>query len=54
LMIAGKLNPELLDIYVKLEAEIGHDFQHKKPIRLIKEALDNGETPPEMDGNWNM
>lgn len=56
LMIAGKHNPELLDEYVALEAEIGHDFQHKKPIREIKAALDRGEEPSteELHGAWNM
>lgn len=56
LMIAGKANPDLLDEYVKLEAEIGHTFQHNKPIANIQSALQSGEDPneSEMDGNWNM
>lgn len=54
LMIAGQANPELLDEYVAVEKEIGHDFQHKKPIREIKEAIARGETAGAMDGNWNM
>ena len=56
LMIAGAHNPELLDEYVALEEEIGHDFQHKKPIADIKKALENGEQPDtdDLTGCWNM
>jgi len=56
LLIAGKAHPELLQIYVDLEKEIGHDFQNKKPIRAIKEALDAGEEvdTSDLDGAWNM
>lgn len=56
LMIAGRENPELLKAYVDLETEIGHDFQHNKPIRAIKEALDAGEEPDSttLNGAWNM
>jgi 3'-phosphoadenosine 5'-phosphosulfate sulfotransferase (PAPS reductase)/FAD synthetase len=54
LIRAGKANPGLLDEYVSLEAEIGHDFQHNKPIRLIKEAIAAGEQPEECNGAWNM
>lgn len=56
LLLAGKLRPELLKEYAELEKEIGHDFQHKKPIREILEALERGEEPDlkSMDGNWNM
>jgi len=54
LLIAGKANPELLDKYVALEAEIGHSFQNGKPIEQIKAAIAAGETPGAMSGNWNM
>ena len=56
LMIAGKENPELLKEYANLEEEIGHDFQHKKPIRKILEAVEDGEgvNLDELDGTWNM
>lgn len=56
LMIAGSHNPELLDEYVALEAEIGHDFQHKKPIADIKKAIETGEQPEveDLHGCWNM
>ena len=54
LLIAGKARPELLQEYVDLEREIGHDFQHNKPIREIQEALARGEEPGQIDGNWNM
>lgn len=54
LMIAGKARPDLLQEYVDLEKEIGHDFQNKKPIRLIQEALARGEEPEVIDGAWNM
>lgn len=57
LMIAGRENPELLDKYVEVEAEIGHDFRHGFKIATIKEALENDDT--ELVGaedikNWSM
>ena len=54
LMLAALHNPDLFEEYLELEAFMGHDFQHKKPLRLIKEALDRGEEPPMVTGNWNM
>lgn len=54
LMIAAKHNRELFAEYLRLEAAIGHDFQYQHPLRMIKEALDSGETPPPMTGKWNM
>jgi 3'-phosphoadenosine 5'-phosphosulfate sulfotransferase (PAPS reductase)/FAD synthetase len=54
LLIAGRANPELLDEYIALEKEIGHDFQHNKPIAAIKEAIEAGEQPTTMSGAWNM
>lgn len=53
LMLAGKHNPELLDTYVKLEAEIGHDFRHGFKIASVKEALDSGEQPGPIQ-SWTM
>lgn len=54
LILAGKHNPELLDEYVQVETEIGHDFTQDIAIRDIRRAIDEGEEPGEMDGNWNM
>ncbi len=54
LLIAGKANPELLDEYCRIEAEIGHTFQNKKPISEIRDALAAGEQPKGVDGAWNM
>ncbi len=54
LLIAGKAQPALLQEYVNVEQAIGHDFQHKKPIREIQEALVRGEQPGPVDGTWNM
>jgi 3'-phosphoadenosine 5'-phosphosulfate sulfotransferase (PAPS reductase)/FAD synthetase len=54
LLIAGRVRPDLLDEYVQLESEIGHDFQFKKPIKLIQEALERGEEPGSDDGKWGM
>lgn len=54
LMLSGKYNPELLQEYVAVESEIGHDFQHGRPLRLIAEALDRGDPAPAPDGAWNM
>ena len=53
LMLAGKHNPELLDEYVKVESEIGHNFTPSFAIREVKEALDRGETPGEIK-TWEM
>lgn len=55
LVTAGKANPVLLREYVQVENAISHDFQHKKPIRLVQEALARGEQPiGDDDGAWNM
>jgi 3'-phosphoadenosine 5'-phosphosulfate sulfotransferase (PAPS reductase)/FAD synthetase len=55
LLIAGRANPELLDEYCKVEEEIGHDFQHKKPIREIRDAIAAGEQPKSHHTDaWNM
>lgn len=54
LLIAGRENPELLDEYCRLEAEIGHTFQNKKPISAIRDALAAGEKPEAVSGAWNM
>lgn len=54
LLIAGKANPELLDEYCKLEAEMGHTFQNRKPLSAIRDALAAGEKPKDVSGAWNM
>lgn len=54
LLRAGKANRALLDEYCEVEEQIGHDFQHNKPIRAIRDALDAGEEPGECSGAWNM
>lgn len=54
LVCAGKHNPKLLDKYIEVEREIGHDFQHKKPIRLVKEAIETNKQIKEDDGKWNV
>jgi 3'-phosphoadenosine 5'-phosphosulfate sulfotransferase (PAPS reductase)/FAD synthetase len=54
LMISGKHNPQLLQEYITVEREIGHDFQNGKPLRLIAEALERGEQAPAISGAWNM
>lgn len=54
LITAGTHNPELLDEYCALEAEIGHDFQHGKPIREVRDAIRRGERPSPTTGAWNM
>ena len=55
LVKAGKANPELLDEYVEAEKQMGHDFQHNKPIRLVKEAIEhNLQIQESDDGKWNM
>lgn len=54
LMIAGRHNPELLDEYCDVEQETGHDFQHKRPIRHIRDALRRGEPVPTKSPTWSM
>lgn len=54
LMIAGRNNPELLAEYCTVEREIGHDFQHGKPLADIQRAIAAGEQVGAMDGKWNM
>jgi 3'-phosphoadenosine 5'-phosphosulfate sulfotransferase (PAPS reductase)/FAD synthetase len=54
LMIAGQANPALLDRYCQVEAEIGHDFQHNKPLSEVRAAIARGETPGVLTGAWNM
>jgi 3'-phosphoadenosine 5'-phosphosulfate sulfotransferase (PAPS reductase)/FAD synthetase len=54
LIIAGRANPGMLEEYIELENETGHTFQHNKPLSDIKKAIEAGEQPAEMDGNWNM
>jgi len=43
LMLAGRHAPELLEEYVELEREIGHDFRHKFKIERVKAAIAAGE-----------
>lgn len=43
LEIAGRLNPELLDEYVRVEKKIGHSFKNNAPISQIKETINHGE-----------
>jgi 3'-phosphoadenosine 5'-phosphosulfate sulfotransferase (PAPS reductase)/FAD synthetase len=54
LLTAAYLRPDMLQEYVDLEREIGHDFQHNKPIRLIQEAMLAGEKPKEDTEKWRM
>lgn len=54
LLRAAYANPKLLDEYCAVEAEIGHDFKHKQPIREIRDALRAGEVPTVVDGKWSM
>jgi len=43
LLIAGEHDRKLLDEYVAVETEIGHDFTLNLPIVEIRNALDRGE-----------
>lgn len=53
LMLAGKLNPELLAEYVKVEAEINHDFKRGFKIAEVQDALARGEQPAAIT-TWEM
>jgi len=55
LLTAAWLRPDLLQEYVDLETEIGHDFQHKKPLRDIQAAMLAGERPVQNKAEkWSM
>lgn len=54
LLISGRANPELLDEYCAVEAEINHTFQNGTSLQSIREAIKAGEQPKTMSGAWNM
>ncbi len=56
LMIAGQANPELLDEYCKVEADIGHTFKSDMALSEIRDALARGEKAGKCGGGgcWNM
>lgn len=54
LMIAAKANPELFEEYVKLEETMQHKFRMELSMVDVKKALESGEKPGSMTGNWNM
>ena len=43
LMIAGKANPELLDMAVELEQEIDHTFTQDLSLASVRDAIRSGE-----------
>jgi 3'-phosphoadenosine 5'-phosphosulfate sulfotransferase (PAPS reductase)/FAD synthetase len=53
LMVAGKSNRPLLDQYVAIEQETGHDFRHGFKIAEVAAALDRGEEPGRIQ-DWTM
>lgn len=53
LVVAGKANPELLDEYVAVEEEIGHDFRQNMPISSVRIAIDDGYEPKSVQ-DWVM
>lgn len=53
LMIAGKANPDLLDTYIEMEKEMGHDFRQGFKIAEVKEAIQADEKV-EAVASWNM
>ena len=53
LMIAGRANPELLDEYCAIEAEIGHRFTNRMAIAEVRDAIRAGEQPAQVEG-WVM
>lgn len=54
LVLAGKHNPELLDEYVEVEAEIGHTFKVGLTMAQVKQAVQDDEPEAPMDGNWGL
>jgi 3'-phosphoadenosine 5'-phosphosulfate sulfotransferase (PAPS reductase)/FAD synthetase len=53
LMLAGRHNPELLQEYVKLEADINHRFRKDLSLGEVQRALDAGEELGEIK-SWEM
>jgi 3'-phosphoadenosine 5'-phosphosulfate sulfotransferase (PAPS reductase)/FAD synthetase len=53
LVLAGKLNPELLREYVKVEAEIGHSFRDGFKIAEVLAEVEKG-APAEAVADWKM
>lgn len=54
LILAGRLNPALLNEYVQVEAEINHSFRQDLTLAEIKQAVEAGEEPGRMNELWNM
>lgn len=52
-MVGGKHNRALLDEYVALEQETGYVFRVGLPLVEIRDALDRGEEPEEVQ-SWAM
>lgn len=53
LVTAGYANPELLNQYVQVESEIGHSFRKELSLAEVKEAIQKGYKPKEIQ-NWVM
>jgi 3'-phosphoadenosine 5'-phosphosulfate sulfotransferase (PAPS reductase)/FAD synthetase len=55
LVLAGRHNRELLDVYVETEARIGHLFRQDVSMADVRAAVEAGEEPAlEAAGAWNM
>lgn len=56
LLLSGIHNPELLQKYVDVEKEIGHDFQHRKPLVVLQNEVLAGKKPDraKMNTCWGM
>lgn len=53
LVLAGIHNPELLDEYVKVEAEIGYTFRADLSLAEVKRKIKEGYEPNSIK-NWIM
>lgn len=53
LVTAGYANRELLDEYVQVEQEIGHTFRENLSLAEVKQAIESGYKPKEIQ-NWIM
>lgn len=54
LMLAGRLNPEVLAEYVEVEREIGHRFRQDLALEEIQAAIAAGDAPAEEVKSWAM
>ena len=54
LVLAGRHNPDLLDLYVGVEQRIGHAFKPNLSLEEVRLEAAAGESTGPITGQWNM